>query len=117
MLKLAFNYLTDSYSLLEDPINNYIIMAAVGFAAYLIAYSIVGWFYHTDMIDGRAAGHVLHWIIRLGVFIAIYYVTATAIRLFKWIKGFPVYVRCTVVAAVILITVARYFLYKREQKG
>lgn len=76
MLKLAFEYLTDSYSLLENPIDNYIIMAVLGFLAYLIAYRIVGWFYSTDIIDGRGAGHILHWMIRFVVFVAIYYVVA-----------------------------------------
>lgn len=103
MLKLAFEYLTDSYSLLESPIDNCIIMAVVGSVAYVIAYNIVGWFYHTDMIDGRAAGHILHWIIRFIAFVAIYYAVATAIRIYNWIVGVPVYVWWIVVACVITI--------------
>ena len=121
MLKIAFEYLTDSYSLLENPIDNYIIMAVVGFAAYLIAYNIVGWFYHTDMIDGRGAGHILHWIIRLIVFVAIYYAVATAIRIYKWIIGVPMHVwwivAGVVVAVVIIITVTRFFYYRSKLKN
>lgn len=100
MLKLAFEYLIDSYSFLENPIDNYIIMAVVGFVAYLIAYNIVGWFYRTDMIDGRGAGHILHWIIRFIVFVAMYYVVATVLRIYKWIIGVPLYVWWIVIAAV-----------------
>lgn len=105
MLKLAFEYLTDSYSLLENPIDNYIIMAVVGFVAYLIAYNIVGWFYSADMIDGRGAGHILHWIIRFIVFVAIYYVVATVLRIYKWIAGVPMYVWWIVIASVIGLVV------------
>ena len=45
MLKILFQYLTDSYALLENPVGNYIIMGVVGGIAFLVAYSIVGWFY------------------------------------------------------------------------
>jgi hypothetical protein len=48
MLKLAFEYLTDSCSLLENPIENYMIMAMVGVVAYVIAYDVVGVLYHED---------------------------------------------------------------------
>lgn len=30
MLKILFQYLTDSYALLENPVDNYIIMGVVG---------------------------------------------------------------------------------------
>lgn len=105
MLKLLFEYLIDSYSLLENPIDNYVIMAAVGFAAYLIAYNIVGWFYHMDMIDGRGAGSILHWVIRFIVFVVIYYAVATAIRIYKWVTGIPIYVWWSVIAVTVGITV------------
>lgn len=120
MLKMMFEYLTDSYSLLENPIDNYIIMAVVGFIAYLIAYNIVGWLYHTDMIDGRGAGHILHWIIRLIVFVAIYYAVATAIRIYQWIIGVPTHVWWIVVGAVVSVaiisTVTRFFYYRSKLK-
>ena len=50
MLKILFQYLTDSYALLENPVDNYIIMGVVGGIAFLVAYSIVGWFYDEDLI-------------------------------------------------------------------
>lgn len=105
MLKLLFEYLTDSYSLLENPIDNYIIMAVVGYAAYLIAYNIVGWFYHSDIIYGRGAGSILHWIIRFFVFVVIYYAVATAIRIYKCITGIPIYVWWSVLGVIVGITV------------
>ena len=38
MLKVLFRYLTDSYALLENPVDNYIIMGTIGIVAFLIAY-------------------------------------------------------------------------------
>jgi len=89
MLKLMFEYLTSSFSLLENPADNYIIMAVVFGIAYLIAYNIVGWLYHMDAIEGRGAGHVLHWIIRFIVFLILYYAFATVLRIYKWMISVP----------------------------
>lgn len=112
MLKLAFEYLTDSYSLLDNPLNNYMIMVVVGMIAYMIAYNIVGWFYRTDLIDGREAGHVLHWVIRLFVFVAIYYACATVIRIYYRVISVPTYiwwiVAAVIATGVILIAMLRW---------
>ncbi len=89
MLKFMFEYLTNSFSLLENPVDNYIIMAVVLGIAYLIAYNIVGWLYHVDVIEGRSAGRVLHWVIRFIVFLILYYLFATIIRIYKWIISVP----------------------------
>ena len=49
VLKVLFQHLTDSYALLENPVDNYIIMGVVGVIAFLVAYSLVGWFYDEDL--------------------------------------------------------------------
>lgn len=88
--------------------------------AGIITYNIVGWFYRTDMIDGRGAGHVLHWVIRLIVFLAIYYAIATIIRIYKWVIGIPMYVWwivAVVVVAVISIIATRCFFNRRKLKN
>lgn len=117
MLKSAFAYLTDSYSLLENPMDNYILMVVVGFAAYLIAYNAVGWLYHMDMIDGWSAGHILHWTIRLIVFFVIYYAVATVIRIYKWIAGVPMYIWCivaTIAAIISILFIGMKFIFYRN---
>lgn len=120
MLKLVFEYLTDSYSLLENPVDNYIIMTAVGFIAYVIAYNIVGWFYQTDMIDGRSIGHILHWIIRFMVFMAIYYVFTTVIRIYKWLAGVSVcawlIILAIIVIATIIVIILKWILNKQRER-
>ena len=105
MLKILFQYLTDSYALLENPVDNYIIMGVVGGIAFLVAYSIVGWFYDEDLISGSSAGSILHWIIRFIVFVVIYYVIETIIRLYKWVVGLPNdvwWIALTVVIAIVV---------------
>lgn len=92
MAKLLFQYLTDSYALLENPVDNYYIMGVVGVISFIIAYGIVGWFYDGNLISGSSAGSILHWTIRFIVFVVIYYAVATGIRIYKWIVELPTYV-------------------------
>lgn len=118
-MKFLFEYLTDSFSLLENPLDDYVVMAIIGVIAYAIAYSLVGKLYSCDLIDGRGAGHFLHWIIRLIVFVVIFYVAATAIRVYSWFHGLPDYkwliIAGTVVGVAALIIVVKLMLNRRER--
>lgn len=52
ILKLLFQHLTDSYALLENPVDNYI-MGVVGGIVFLVAYNIVGWLYDENLITRK----------------------------------------------------------------
>lgn len=110
-MKILFEYLTNSFSLLDNPIDDYMAMAIVGVMAYMIAYSIVGKLYRYDIIDGRGAGHIWHWIIRGIVFAIIYYAFATAIRIYKWFNALPDYKWCIMSSAVGLFIIGK-ILYR-----
>lgn len=116
-MKFLFTYLTDSFSLLENPIDDYVIMAVIGVIAYAIAYHLVGSLYRFDLIDGRGAGHFLHWIIRLAVFVIIFYVTATAIRIHTWFHALPSYkwwIIVSVIGAMIVgVAIVKYLIARR----
>ena len=103
-MKLIFEYLTNSFSLFDNPVKDYIAMAAIGIMAFRVAYSVVGDFYSLGLISGRESGHVLHWIIRLIVFAVIFYIFATILRIYSWFISLPDYkwwVVGTIVALVI----------------
>ncbi|MCH5250513.1 MAG: hypothetical protein J1E98_11290 [Lachnospiraceae bacterium] len=115
-MKLLFEYITSSFSLFEDSIKNYIFMALIGALAFSVAYKVVGELYSFGIIYGRGAGHVLHWIIRLIVFVVIYYVLATIIRIYNWFNSLPDF-KWWVVGAIITLLifggcVIRYFYNK-----
>ena len=88
-MKALFEYITDSYSLLENPVEDWVLMSVVGLLAYVIAYGVVGKLYHGGIISGRDAGHFLHWIIRFFIFVFIYYVFAVLIRVYVWFNNLP----------------------------
>lgn len=90
-MKLLFEYLTSSFSLLDNPIDNYVVMAFIGMIAYGIAFGEVGKLYRSGFINGRGVGHVLHWIIRFIVFVGMFYISATIIRVYNWFSSLPDY--------------------------
>lgn len=85
VLSFLFDRITDPLGL---PIAGYwewIILAIITFAAFAIAFRAVGNLYADGMISGSTAGSVLHWIIRLIVFVVIWAVTYFVIWLAKLI--------------------------------
>lgn len=110
-MKYLFEYITDSFSLLENPLDDYLVMSIIGIVACAIAYGLVGRLYNYDIIDGRGAGHVFHWIIRLFVFVIIFYLVATAIRIYNWFMELPSY-KWWIIGFVIGVSIFIYGLYK-----
>lgn len=117
-MKLLFEYLTSSFSLFDNPIHDYLVMAIIGVIAFRIAYSVVGDFYSLGLINGRESGHVLHWIIRLIVFVVIFYVFATIIRIYRWFSSLPNYkwwvVGAIVVLIIVVVSLIKFF-YSRDE--
>jgi hypothetical protein len=91
-------------------------MAVVGFIAYIIAFLIVGRLYNADLIDGRGAGHVLHWIFRFLIFLIIYYAVATAIRIYYWIIEVPMFVWWIVITGLVITMVLIGLIRNRINK-
>ena len=88
-MKALFEFITESYSLLENPIEDWILMSVIGSLALIIAYGVVRKLYCVGIISGRDAGHFFHWVIRFFVFAAIYYAFAVLIRVYVWFDKLP----------------------------
>ena len=112
VLSFLFDRITDPLGL---PIAGYwewIILAIIAFSAYTIAFRAVGDLYDGGMISGSAAGSILHWIIRLIVFVVIWAVTYFVIWLAKLIFAHWLLIVSILggilVAAAIICLIVRY---------
>ena len=85
VLSFLFDRITDPLGLPIAWYWEWVILAIITFAAYAIAFRTVGNLYNDGMISGSTAGSVLHWIIRLIVFVVIWAVTYFVIWLAKLI--------------------------------
>lgn len=85
VLSFLFDRITDPLGLPIAWYWEWIILAIIAFAAYAIAFRTVGDLYDGGMISGSTAGSILHWIIRLIVFVVIWAITYFVIWLVKLI--------------------------------
>lgn len=85
VLSFLFDRITDPLGLPIAWYWEWIILAIIAFAAYAIAFRTVSDLYDGGMISGSTAGSILHWIIRLIVFVVIWAITYFVIWLVKLI--------------------------------
>ena len=75
VLSFLFDRITNPLGLPIAWYWEWIILAVIELAAFAIAFRAVGNLYADGMISGSTAGSVLHWIIRLIVFVVIWAIT------------------------------------------
>ena len=79
---------------------------------FRFAFSLVGDAYDADLISGKSIGSILHWGIRLIIYVAMAYLIRGAIWLYNFIVGIPHWVWWTslgvIVAAMIAVIVLRF---------
>ena len=97
MLKTLYTYITESFSISDNPIENYIIMAVILSLSLAIAWVSVKLLYAVDAIDGSGTGRIVHWIIRTIAFVAIFSIFTIVINVYQWIVSIPSYVWWSVI--------------------
>ena len=80
---------------------NYVIMLAIGEIAFRVVRSLIGYAYYFDMIDGKVVGSILHWLLRLFMYILIAYVLRTVIAIYYIVVGIPAWVLWSTLAITI----------------
>ncbi len=116
MFKLLFEFLTEPLGLPIEWYYEYVILAVVGFIAYIIAFRCVGSMYREGFISSRGAGSFFHWLIRLIFFVIIWAVTYGVIVFIKWLCANWILVLCflggiVLLASIITITI---FIIKKK---
>ncbi|ODM26796.1 hypothetical protein A7W90_11550 [Clostridium sp. Bc-iso-3] len=112
-MKAIFEWLTDGYTLFDNVLYNYIAMALVGFIAFAVAWNIVGSLYRNDIISGRTSGSILHWIIRLVVFIVLFSVVSLLIWVIRFIITVPLWIWLTL-AGLLIMGVAIFCIIRNK---
>lgn len=117
ILSFIFGKLTDPLGLPLVWYKEWLILAAIGFIAYIIAFKFVGDLYRFDLIDGRTSGSILHWVIRFVFFVIIWAITYAVIWFVRFVKAhwiIVISVGCgLLLLAIICLTV--YFIKERVE--
>lgn len=116
VLSFLFDRITDPLGLPIAWYWEWIILAIITFAAYAIAFRAVGDLYDGGMISGSASGSILHWIIRLIVFVVIWAVTYFIIWLAKLIFAHWVVV-VSILGGILVATAIIWIIVHYIRKG
>ena len=106
MLKVIYKYYIESFSILDNPLYDCIILVLVGLATLYISYRMVGMLYCENIIVSRKIGSILHWGIRFIVFSVICFTLDKAVRLYKLIMEIPKEVINLIIGTVVIVIVA-----------
>lgn len=106
VFKFLFEFVTEQFTLFENIFCNYLAMAAVGVVAFSIAYRMIGTLYRLDIIDGRFMGSLLHWVIRLIVFVVLIMFVSLVILFVKLIIAIPTWVWLALLAISVISIIA-----------
>ena len=85
ILKPIFEMITGEYTLFDNVIYNYIAMGIVGIIAFKIAWDFVHQLYDWGIISGSNSGSIIHWSVRIIVFVVVFYIFNWIIWLTKFI--------------------------------
>lgn len=105
VFSFIFDKFTDPLTLPIEPLYEWIILGIIGIIAYVASFRIVGDMYDSGSISGSFLGSIFHWIIRLLIFVPIWFVIYWVIIIAQWIISNWMLVM-SVLSGIILSTVA-----------
>ena len=115
MFKFIFDLATEPLGLPIEWYYEWIILLVIGEIAYHVAYDKVGALYHSGSISGRAAGSLVHWIIRTVVFVAVWAVTYGVIWIGKFVMAHKIQVAIGICSIVAVVIAVKIFVWFKEQ--
>lgn len=105
ILKPIFEMITGEYVLLDNVIYNYIALSIVGIIALKVAWDSVGKLYEYGIIMTKSSGSIIHWTIRLIVFVTIFYILNFVIWITKFIYTYKIIFIIAIVILIIFIII------------
>jgi hypothetical protein len=103
ILKPIYELITGQYILFENIAYNYVALFLIGIIAFRSAWKIVGGLYDGDIINGRILGSIIHWSIRLIIFLLVFYSCSFLIWVTKLIIKYRVIVLIAILSIFTLI--------------
>lgn len=103
IFSFIFEKFTDPLTLPIEPLYEWIVLGVIGFIAYLVSFRIVGDMYDSGSISGSFLGSLFHWIIRLLIFVPIWFVVYWLIVIVQWIIANWVLTLCILGGLIVAI--------------
>ena len=89
ILKPLFELATGDIAVCDNIVYNYIIMFGVGELAFQLAYNSIGYLYKDGMISGRGMGSIIHWLVRIIIYVLVAYLLRVGIWIYEFVQSVP----------------------------
>lgn len=120
IFSFIFDKFTDPLTLPIEPLYEWIILGVIGLIAYAASFRIVGDMYDSGTISGSFLGSLFHWIIRLLIFVPVWFVVYWVIVIGQWIIANWVLALCIlgglIVVIAAIIGIIHYLNGRKEQR-
>lgn len=103
IFSFIFDKFTDPLTLPLEPLYEWIILGVIGLIAYVASFRIVGDMYDSGSISGSFLGSLFHWIIRLLIFVPVWFVVYWVIVIAQWIIANWVLALCILGGLIVVI--------------
>lgn len=115
ILSFIFDKFTDPLTLPVEPWKEWVILSIIGLIAYVASFRIVGDLYDAGDISGSLIGSILHWTIRLLIFVPVWFVTYWIIVIGQWVYAHWV-ITVSVIGGLAIVGAITYFLIQHFSK-
>lgn len=112
ILSTIFDFLTDPLGLPIDAGWEYLILAAIGFVAFIIAYLCVGKLYNERIISSREFGSAIHWFIRFILFVILWFIAYLIIWIIKLVSEYWIWILCVLGLSILIISIVCFVIFK-----
>jgi len=118
LFKYVFERITDPLSLPIPWYWDYIIISIIGFIAYKVAFRSVGKLYDNNELNTKTGGRIVHWTIRLVVFVLIWFLVYAVIEITKFfIRNWLLIFGMLIALLIVLIAVREYMKIEKKEKA
>ncbi|MDD3187722.1 MAG: hypothetical protein PHD02_04575 [Bacilli bacterium] len=108
-MKELFGILTSQLSIVDDVLTNYILIAIVGFIAYKLAFFLEG-----ETGARGELGSIIHWTIRLFIFVALVYIIKAIIFVYLLLTSISIFYYLSLALIILLIFLKKYAIENKE---
>lgn len=117
IFSFIFGLITDPLSLPIDTWKEWLILGVIGTVAYIIAYRYVGTLYRSGDINGSTVGSIIHWVIRLLVFVLIWAINYSIIWIIKFIASHWIIVFSILGSIIMIIAISCAIIWVCRKYG
>lgn len=114
-----FDKITDPLGLPLDMVAEYIILLIIGEVAFQGAYKFIGDLYDEGFINGKFIGSILHWFVRVIIYLIAWATTYGVITAGKWMYAnrniiLSIVGICIIICLLIFILAKIFSISKKE---